>query len=88
TLEEEEPYEPLRADPTIERAQADRLARLRAERDGDAVHDALAEIRSTAAGSGNVLVPLKAALAARATVGEVCDALREVWGTYTPRDAF
>jgi methylmalonyl-CoA mutase N-terminal domain/subunit len=35
-----------------------------------------------------VLLPLKAALVARATVGEVSDVLREVWGTYTPADAF
>jgi methylmalonyl-CoA mutase N-terminal domain/subunit len=31
---------------------------------------------------------MKAALAARATLGEVCDALRDVWGVYTPPDAF
>ncbi len=88
TLDADEPYEPLRVDPAIERAQADRLARLRAERDPGAVGTALAELTATASGPGNVLVPLKTALAARATVGEVCDALRTVWGTYTPTDAF
>jgi len=87
-LEEEDPYEPLRVDPAIERAQCDRLDSLRAARDASAVDAALAELKATAAGTGNVLVPLKAALAARATVGEVCGALRDVWGTYTPNETF
>jgi methylmalonyl-CoA mutase, N-terminal domain len=87
-LDEEEPYEPLRVDPAIERAQCDRLASLRASRDAPAVDAALAELKATATGTGNVLVPLKAALSLRATVGEVCDALRGVWGTYVPNDAF
>lgn len=87
-LDEEEPYEPLRVDPAIEARQAARLARLRAERDGNAVETALAALRSAAAGTDNVLYPMKDALRARATVGEVCDALREVWGIYVPADAF
>ncbi|NYI07995.1 acyl-CoA mutase large subunit family protein [Allostreptomyces psammosilenae] len=85
-LDEEEPYEPLRVDPAIEAAQAERLARLRAERDGAEVDAALDELRRAAAGSDNVLYPMKRALAARATVGEVCDALREVWGRYVPAE--
>ncbi|MFI8102437.1 methylmalonyl-CoA mutase [Streptomyces sp. NPDC086023] len=88
TLDEEEPYEPLRVDPAIEARQAERLARLRAGRDGAAVAAALAELRRTAAGTDNVLYPMREALRARATVGEVCGALREVWGTYVPADAF
>ncbi|MEV7871359.1 methylmalonyl-CoA mutase family protein [Streptomyces sp. NPDC088124] len=87
-LDEEEPYTPLWLDPGIEARQAARLARLRAERDGAAVAGALAELRVAAAGTANVLHPLRTALRARATVGEVCDALREVWGTYVPVDAF
>ncbi|WP_116947125.1 acyl-CoA mutase large subunit family protein [Jiangella endophytica] len=81
---DEEPYEPLRVDPAIEQAQAARLAALRSSRDGDVVGRALDSLRAAAAGTDNVLVPMRDALAARATVGEVCDALREVWGTYTP----
>ncbi|MEU8181809.1 methylmalonyl-CoA mutase family protein [Micromonospora sp. NPDC049044] len=88
TVDEEEPYEPLRVDPTIEAAQAERLARLRAERDGAAVTRALAELRAAAEGSDNVLYPMKEALRARATVGEVCGTLREVWGLYRPSDRF
>ena len=87
-LAEEEPYEPLRVDPAIEATQAERLGRLRAERDGAAVAAALAAVRAAAAGTANVLVPLRQALAARATVGEVCDALRDVWGTYQPTERF
>ncbi|MFB6987453.1 MULTISPECIES: methylmalonyl-CoA mutase [unclassified Streptomyces] len=87
-LDEEEPYEPLRVDPAIEVQQAARLAKLRAERDQGAVDTALAELRKAAEGTDNVLYPMKAALKARATVGEVCDALRGVWGTYEPSDVF
>lgn len=87
-LEEEEPYEPLRVDPAIEAQQAARLTKLRAERDQDAVDEALGRLKKAAEGTDNVLYPMKDALAARATVGEVCNALREVWGTYVPTDAF
>ncbi|MEU7295964.1 methylmalonyl-CoA mutase family protein [Streptomyces exfoliatus] len=88
TVDVEEPYEPLRVDPAIEAQQAARLARLRAERDQTAVDTALAALKKAAQGTDNVLYPMKDALRARATVGEVCDALREVWGTYVPTDAF
>jgi len=88
THDEEEPYEPLRVDPALEAAQAARLARLRAERDAPEVVAALAALRAAAAGTENVLVPMRRALAARATVGEVCDALRDVWGVHRPSEAF
>ena len=87
-IDEEEPYEPLRGDPAIEAAQGERLARLRAERDSGAVERALAELRAAAEGGTNVLYPMKEALRARATVGEVCGTLREVWGIYRPSDRF
>ncbi|MGW5738230.1 MULTISPECIES: acyl-CoA mutase large subunit family protein [Streptomyces] len=87
-LDAEEPYEPLRVDPAIEAQQAARLARLRAERDQAAVDAALSSLQEAAKGEANVLHPMKDALRARATVGEVCDALREVWGAYEPSDVF
>ena len=87
-LDTEEPYEPLRVDPAIEVAQRDRLAELRADRDAAAVDKALDALVLVAAGAANVLYPMKDALRARATVGEVCDALRGVWGTYRPPDTF
>jgi methylmalonyl-CoA mutase N-terminal domain/subunit len=86
--DDEEPYEPLKVDPAIEAQQAERLAKLRAERDNDAVERHLAALRAAAEGGDNVLYPMKDALRARATVGEVCNALREVWGVYSPPDAF
>jgi methylmalonyl-CoA mutase, N-terminal domain len=88
TLDEEEPYEPLRVDPAIEAAQIARLAQLRRVRDNSAVTSALSGLKKAAEGSDNVLHPMKEALAARATVGEVCHALRDVWGTYRPADRF
>jgi methylmalonyl-CoA mutase N-terminal domain/subunit len=88
TVDEEEHYEPLRVDPAIEDEQVARLAKLRADRDQAAVDRALDAVRAAAQGSDNVLYPLRDALRARATVGETSDALREVWGLYTPADVF
>ena len=59
-----------------------------AEPPGAAVDAALARLKEAAGGTGNVLYPMKDALAARATGGEVAHALREVWGTYQPRETF
>ncbi|MBS2538213.1 methylmalonyl-CoA mutase [Catenulispora sp. NF23] len=89
TIDIEEPYEPLRVDPAIEAQQAERLARLRASRDAAPVTKALDAMRRAAeTDTENVLYPMREALAARATGGEVSRALREVWGTYVPADAF
>ncbi len=82
----EEPYQPLRQDPALEATQAARLARLRDQRDAKTVARALDAIKKAAGGSDNVLYPLRDALRADATLGEVCDALREVWGEYQPSD--
>jgi methylmalonyl-CoA mutase N-terminal domain/subunit len=87
-IAEEDPYEPLRVNPAIEAEQVERLAKLRAERDQAAVDEALAELQAAARGSDNCLYPMKKALQARATVGEVCNALRDVWGVYVPADTF
>ena len=86
--EKEDPFEGLRVDPAIEEQQAERLAKLRAERDQDEVDRQLAALVEAARGDDNVLYPMKEALRAKATVGEVCNALREVWGVYVPPDAF
>jgi methylmalonyl-CoA mutase N-terminal domain/subunit len=88
TVDEHEHYEPLRVNPLIEQEQGARLAKLRAERDGDEVSRLLELIRETAKGDANLLYPIKEALRARATVGEVSDALRDVWGQYQPADRF
>jgi methylmalonyl-CoA mutase, N-terminal domain len=83
----DERYEPLRVDPAIEEEQAKRLTALRADRSADGVARGLDALRRAAEGNDNVLYPMREALRARATVGEVCNALRDVWGVYTPSDA-
>ncbi|CAB4735342.1 unannotated protein [freshwater metagenome] len=88
TIDEHEHYEPLRVNPLIEQEQGARLAKLRAERDGAEVLRLLELIRETAKGDGNLLYPMKEALRAHATVGEVSDALRDVWGQSQPADRF
>jgi methylmalonyl-CoA mutase N-terminal domain/subunit len=84
---DDEIYEPLRVDPAIEAQQAQRLAALRAGRDGDEVRRTLDALRAAAEGTENVLYPMHDALRARATVGEVCNVLRDAWGVYQPADA-
>src|SRR5689334_13949303 len=59
TVDDEEPYEPLRVDPGIERAQAERLRALRADRDDAAVRKTVDALRSAAEGTGNVLPPVR-----------------------------
>ena len=81
---EEEPVELYRLDPELERRQVDRLTKVRAERDQGAVDKALKALDDAARGSDNVLVPMREALAAYATLGEVSDVLRGVYGEYEP----
>jgi methylmalonyl-CoA mutase N-terminal domain/subunit len=88
TTDETEHYTPLRVNPAIEAEQGARLAKLRADRDNVEVDRLLEQVRAAARGSGNLLYPMKDALRARATIGEVSDALRDVWGQYVPRDSF
>src|SRR5215469_12631695 len=87
-IAEEEPYQPLRVDPGIERDQAERLAVLRRGRDAKELIRRIDELRRAAGTAENLLYPLREALRARATVGEVCDALRDVWGVYKPPDVY
>jgi methylmalonyl-CoA mutase N-terminal domain/subunit len=82
TAEQEEPIELHTIDPEAERRQCARTEAVRARRDSAAVESALAEVGRVAEGSDNLLVPIRAALAAEATVGEVCEVLRKAWGTY------
>ncbi|MBK5307330.1 MAG: methylmalonyl-CoA mutase [Frankiaceae bacterium] len=85
---QEEKYDPLRVDPAIEHDQRERLRLLREKRDNAAVDRALADLRKAAEGTDNVLYPMREALQELATVGEVCNALREVWGVYRPTEFF
>jgi methylmalonyl-CoA mutase, N-terminal domain len=80
--DEEAAIELHRIDPESERRQCERTASLRAGRAAAAVETALADVRAAAAGDANLLVPMRAALRAEATIGEVCEVLREEWGTH------
>ncbi|HEY1827974.1 MAG TPA: methylmalonyl-CoA mutase family protein [Acidimicrobiales bacterium] len=71
-------------DPSLARTQVERTRRVRAERDQAAVDAALADVAETTRGTGNLLVPMKAALQAMATLGEVSDVLRGEFGEYRP----
>jgi len=83
--DEPERIELHRLDPAIERTQQERTQALRARRDAAAVETAVAEVRRTAESEVNLLPALRDALAARATIGELCGALRGLWGTYDAR---
>ncbi len=72
----------LQIDEHVERQQVAAVQRLRETRDHDAARTALDALRDTAAGTGNLMPPLLEAVRAYATVGEMCDALRDVWGEW------
>ncbi len=80
--ESEERVEIQRIDPAGEQRQVDRTRRVRAERNADAAAKALSEVRRTAEGTGNLLVPMREALRSYCTIGEICNELRDVWGMY------
>jgi len=84
---EEEHVELQRIDPEGERRQLERTARVRAERNAEEAARALEEVRATAQGDGNLLVPMRTALRARCTIGEISDVLREEFGTYDAQRA-
>jgi methylmalonyl-CoA mutase N-terminal domain/subunit len=71
-------------DPTLELGQRERLAAYKANRDQAAVQAALAAVAECARGTDNLLYPMKEALRAGASLGEVSDALRGVFGVYQP----
>ena len=74
----------LKVDPESEREQVARLASFKADRDGARIDGRLQEIRDAAAGTDNLLPVLRRALADRCTIGEVCGAMRDVFGDYQP----
>ena len=84
TIDDEPEPQVFPIDPVLEQGQRDQLAELRATRDNDEVTARLDEVRAAARGTQNLLYPMKEALRARATLGEVSDALREVFGVYQP----
>jgi methylmalonyl-CoA mutase, N-terminal domain len=79
---DEKPIEILYIDDSTADTQLARLAELKRTRDGDAVQRALDALRHAARGRGNTMPLLLDCVRAYATVGEMCDALRDVWGEY------
>ncbi|HLO02137.1 MAG TPA: methylmalonyl-CoA mutase family protein [Symbiobacteriaceae bacterium] len=85
---EEPPANLLKVDPSLGVAQAAKIAAVKAQRDGQAVSTALAAIRTAALEGSNLMVPILAAVKAYATLQEICDVLRALWGEYEPGEAF
>jgi methylmalonyl-CoA mutase, N-terminal domain len=80
--ETEEQIELLSIDPAAEQRQLERTARLRADRDAAGAAAALAHVQDAARSTENMLDPMREALRAGCTIGEICGALREEWGEY------
>jgi methylmalonyl-CoA mutase N-terminal domain/subunit len=84
---DEEAIELHRLDPEAEKRQLERTARVRAERNTEEAERAVAAVREAARGDTNLLVPMREALRARVTVGEICNELRDQFGTYDAQRA-
>jgi len=80
--EDVETEEILKVDPESERAQVERLKTFKHDRDQEAVRARLEDLREVVRGEGNLLWPIRAALAELATLGEVCGVMREEYGEY------
>ena len=78
----------MRIDPALERKQIDRVAAVRARRDGAAVEAVLGRLRSAAAATTNLMPLLVECARAHATEGEIVHALQDVWGAYTETPVF
>src|SRR2546423_1325729 len=87
-LDDEPEPDLLRIDPTLEQAQIERVRAVRARRDSPAVETALAALRRAAEGDTNLMEPIMAASRSYVTMGEMCDVLRDVWGTWRETPVF
>jgi len=88
-LEDEPQVEILRIDPMLEGEQIERVRAMRGRRDSAAVEAALARLKQAAARDrDNLMPPLVDAAKAYVTLGEMCDALQEAWGTWTETPVF
>jgi methylmalonyl-CoA mutase N-terminal domain/subunit len=72
----------LKVDPESEERQLRRLSEFKQARDDSALEGKLEELRGVARGDGNLLYPIREALRAGGTIGEVCGAMRDVFGEY------
>jgi methylmalonyl-CoA mutase N-terminal domain/subunit len=82
--DEPQPTTILRVDPQAEGAQRERLAAFKRDRDPAPMHNALGTLRDAATGDTNLLPPIREALRERATLGEVCGTLGEIFGNHRP----
>jgi methylmalonyl-CoA mutase, N-terminal domain len=78
----EKPLETLQIDETVAHRQADRLRKLRTERSSDEVSRRLAALRKATQGNDNLMPYIYDAVKSYATLGEICDAMRDTFGTY------
>jgi methylmalonyl-CoA mutase N-terminal domain/subunit len=83
-VEEEPPKDLLRVDPRVRVSQIQRLEKLKSERDNGKVTGILSDLRSAAQGSDNLMPIILEAVRVYTTLGEICDALRDVFGEYQP----
>jgi methylmalonyl-CoA mutase N-terminal domain/subunit len=81
-MEEENPSPTFRLNPALERAQIERLREVKASRNQTEVVESLSRLEQTARGDGNLLPLILDAAGAYATVGEISDRLRAVFGEY------
>ncbi|TKJ36140.1 methylmalonyl-CoA mutase, partial [bacterium (candidate division B38) B3_B38] len=82
TTEEKAPFQLLTIEPRVEREQIKRLRKLKRERDDNLVARALDEVEKAARGEQNLIPPILQAVESYATVGEISDCLRKVFGVY------
>ena len=80
--EEEKPTNLLRVDPAVRISQIEKLEKVKSERDNEAVKKGLAQLKKAAEGTGNLMPHIFDAVKAYATLGEICDVMREVFGEY------
>jgi len=81
-VEEEKPTNLLRVDPVVRTSQIERLQKLRSERDDAVVGKCLSDLKQGAKGNQNLIPLMLEAVKAYATLGEICDVLREIFGEY------
>lgn len=86
SVEEEQTFDYLRVDPKVEEDQIVRLHELKAKRDGRLIDETLHALRQGAEGSENLMPLILDAVKAYATLGEICDVLRDVFGEYKAPD--
>jgi methylmalonyl-CoA mutase N-terminal domain/subunit len=87
-VEEEKPSNLLRVDPAVRISQVEKLKALRTERDQQNVEESLLRLKEAAAGKVNLMQPIMEAVKAYATLGEICDTLRSVFGEYRQINTF